>query len=175
MSIRIQSVLLSVITMTASAQTIDKTSLPVEYRKVAQLKTDKDRIALAWGAAKDARLPDFEKFRIVLELTLEMNEKGPFIWEQMKSEPNWDTTMSLFVRVSGIASTDYPFLKPWYGQHHHTELLKTLQYMGYYKADGVTPGKRKFSEADKKKIFDYATTLYLKSVPSSPSSATSPN
>ncbi len=163
MSIRIQSVLLSVITMTASAQTIDKTPLPVEYQKVAQLKTDKDRIALAWGAAMDARLPDIEKFRIVLELTLEMNEKGPFIWEQMKSEPNWDTTMSLFVRASGIASTDYPFLKPWYGQHHHNELLKTLQNMGYYKADGVTPGKRKFSEADKKKIFDYATTLYLRS------------
>ncbi|WP_316415861.1 hypothetical protein [Mesoterricola silvestris] len=175
MLIRIRSLIIGVITMTASAQNLDKIPLPVEYQKVAQLKSDKDRIALAWGAAKDARLPDFEKFRIVLKLTLEMNEKGPFIWEQMKSEPNWDSTMSLYVRVSGIASTDYPFLKPWYGKQHHTELLKTLQNMGYYKADGVTPGKRRFSESDKKKIFDYATTLYLRSVQPAPSSTSSPN
>jgi len=146
--------------MTLLAQTPDMKPLPAEYQGLTKLTTDKDRIALAWKAAKDTRLASTDKFRLFLELTLEMQEKGPFIWEQMKSEPNWDSTMTLLVREDGIASSDYPFLKSWFKKHCQLQLLERLKSLGYYKADGVTPSKRKFSEQDKRQILKYSLELY---------------
>jgi len=115
---------------------------PIEYQEMEKLATDKERIRLAWNAAKDSRLSDIEKFRYFLELTLDMNQRGTFIWEQMRSDPNWDETMALLVRGNGMAAIEYPFLRPWYANQCHDRLLDLLKSLGYYKADGMTACRR---------------------------------
>lgn len=143
----------------------DVSAYPEPPRAHAQVRsgepgTDAERMAAIRRIESNPEVPDREKFRDVLRLVLRLNERGPFIWEQVGSEPNWTSEIQRFTSSSGGEGSSRAYLHPWYQHRSHVAFLDKLVDKGYLKTDEMTPARQGFSSTDQVELLEFALGLY---------------